>query len=164
MAAMHMHCSIIYAGAPVYQIITYFILIACRSLTSSSTSGKTAADIFRVMMSSVVTTMEATDWSVSLRMDTPTLQSKEPLVQAVLASCAVNLQWAKPETDKDTVVARYMNYQYHNSLGCKQPPGLDVNQSLIAQDALWPMYMYCMFPYFHNIHSSIFTICLSYRH
>ena len=26
----------------------------------------------------------------------------------------------------------------HNSLGCEQPPGLDVNQSLIAQDAFLP--------------------------
>ena len=27
----------------------------------------------------------------------------------------------------------------HNSLGCEQPLGLDVNQLPIAQDAFWPM-------------------------
>ena len=27
----------------------------------------------------------------------------------------------------------------HNSLGCEQPPGLDVNQSLIAQDVFLPI-------------------------
>ena len=59
-------------------------------------------DILRSVMSSAVTTVEATDWSVSLRMDTPTLQSKEPLVQAVLASCALNVQWATPDSVEDT--------------------------------------------------------------
>ena len=51
--------------------------------------------MIRSMMSSAVTIAEATDWSVSMRMDTPTLQSKEPLVQAMLASCAANLQWSQ---------------------------------------------------------------------
>ena len=27
----------------------------------------------------------------------------------------------------------------HNSLGCEQPPGLDVNQSLNVQDEFWPI-------------------------
>ena len=38
------------------------------------------------------------------------------------------------------VVCMYMRIpENHNSLGCEQPPGLDVNQSLIAQDAFWPI-------------------------
>lgn len=68
-------------------------------------------DVLRKMMSSAVTTVEATDWSISLRMDTPTLQAKEPLVQAVLASCTANLQWTPPETavtDRDTIIVRCM--------------------------------------------------------
>ena len=67
-------------------------------------------DILRSVMSSAVTTVEATDWSVSLRMDTPTLQSKEPLVQAVLASCALNVQWAKSHTaDDSATMVRYVS-------------------------------------------------------
>ena len=44
---------------------------------------------------------------------------------------------------------------YYNSLGCEQPPGLDVNQSLIAQDLFWPSALYvCM-----HVHMYM-SICL----
>ena len=62
-----------------------------------------------MMSSAVVTTVEASDWSISLRMDTPTLQSKEPLVQAVLASCAVNLQWVGPDSTHSHPILRCMS-------------------------------------------------------
>ena len=86
-------------------------VLFCRSAASLSTApGKYVPDLLRKMMSSAVTTVEATDWSVSMRMDTPTLQSKEPLLQAVLASCAANLQWNECETsDTSATFIRYIH-------------------------------------------------------
>ena len=52
---------------------------------------------------SMVTTIEASDWSILLRMDTPTLQSKEPVCRAVMASSVVNVQWS-PVHEGSTIV------------------------------------------------------------
>ena len=44
----------------------------------------------------------------------------------------------------------------HNSLGCKQPSGLDVNQSLNVQDAFRPILglISCMYIYIHALVTS----------
>ena len=52
---------------------------------------------------SMVTTLEASDWSVLLRMDAPTLQSKEPVCRAVMASGVANLQWSEVKEDSTTI-------------------------------------------------------------
>ena len=88
----------------------YIPAIFCRSATLPFPSGKGVSVLLRHMMSSAVTTVEATDWSVSLRMDTPTLQCKEPLVQAVVASCAGNLQWTDPSATNTTSSVRYTSH------------------------------------------------------
>lgn len=96
------------------QLLLYIYLhvrtvtIIYSSYRNPSSSVKGVPDILRmVMTSSAVTTMEATDWSMSMRMDTPTLQAKDPLVQAVSASCAINLQWTNPDTDNTSAIVRY---------------------------------------------------------
>ena len=38
----------------------------------------------------------------------------------------------------------------HNSLGCEQPLGLDVNQSPDAQDTFQPIYIVYMYMYIHE--------------
>ena len=52
---------------------------------------------------SVVTTVEVSDWSIQLRLDAGTLQSKEPVCRLVVASCAINAQWAAMQEDSTTV-------------------------------------------------------------
>ena len=52
---------------------------------------------------SMVTTVEVSDWSIQLRLDAGTLQSKEPVCRLVVASCAVNVQWIAMKEDSTTV-------------------------------------------------------------
>ena len=56
-----------------------------------------------VLPVSVVTTMEVSDWSIQLRLDAETLQSKEPVCRFVVASCAASVQWGVLEKDSTTV-------------------------------------------------------------
>lgn len=46
---------------------------------------------------SVVTTVEASDWSLQFRAESPSLQSKRPLVRGVMAACVGNVQWSHVE-------------------------------------------------------------------
>ncbi len=43
---------------------------------------------------SVVTTVEASDWSVQVRIMSPSLQSKGPVMRAVMASSVGHVQWS----------------------------------------------------------------------
>ena len=88
----------------IFEDCVYYCLHSVGSSSSPRRGG--VPDVRGLMMSSAVTTVEASDWSVSMRMDTPTLQSKEPLVQAVLASCAANLQWARPDSTHSHPIVR----------------------------------------------------------
>ena len=56
-----------------------------------------------VLPVSMVTTMEVSDWSIQLRLDAETLQSKEPVCRFVVASCATSVQWGALEKDSTTV-------------------------------------------------------------
>lgn len=56
-----------------------------------------------VLPVSMVTTMEVSDWSIQLRLDAETLQSKEPVCRFVVASCAASVQWGVLEKDSTTV-------------------------------------------------------------
>ena len=62
--------------------------------------------LLKEILSSTVSTMEATDCSLSVKMDAPALQAKEPLVQAALAICVANLQWSEPKAGTDTTIIR----------------------------------------------------------
>lgn len=44
---------------------------------------------------SVVTTVEASDWSLQCRTESLSLQSKSPLVRGVMAACVGNVQWSR---------------------------------------------------------------------
>lgn len=46
---------------------------------------------------SVVTTVEASDWSVQVRMSPTSLQSKGPVVRGVMAACVGHVQWSPLE-------------------------------------------------------------------
>ena len=85
-----------------------------KSRTSSSqASSSNALNNFHSLFAlpvSVVTTVEASDWSVQVRLDAVSLQSKEPVCRAVMAACAANVQWS-PVKDETTTI-RYM-YMLH---------------------------------------------------
>ena len=49
---------------------------------------------------SMATTLEASDWSVQLRPDAISLQSKEPLCRMVAAALVANIQW-EPWAEKE---------------------------------------------------------------
>ena len=73
--------------------------------TKSSSMSKILSRIFNLPLS-VVTTVEASDWSVQLRMDSSGLQSKEPFCRVVMAACAGNVQWNDPEEDEAKITIR----------------------------------------------------------
>ena len=50
---------------------------------------------------SVVTTLEASDWSVQLRPDAVSLQSKEPLCRAVAGALSASVQRELPQTKEE---------------------------------------------------------------
>ena len=54
---------------------------------------------------SVATTLEASDWSVQLRPDAISLQSKEPLCRLVSAAMVASVQWEPcPENQQTTAI------------------------------------------------------------
>ena len=52
---------------------------------------------------SVVTTVEASDWSLQCRTESPSLQSKRPLVRGVMAACVGNVQWSRVQDHSTSV-------------------------------------------------------------
>ena len=48
----------------------------------------------------VATTLEASDWSVQLRPDAVSFQSKEPLCRTVAGALVASVQW-EPQTEKE---------------------------------------------------------------
>ena len=73
--------------------------------TKSSTLSQLLSRIFNLPLS-VVTTVEASDWSVQLHMDSLGLQSKEPFCRVVMAACAGNVQWNDPKEDEAAITIR----------------------------------------------------------
>ena len=55
---------------------------------------------------SVATTLEASDWSVQLRPDAVSLQSKEPLCRLVAAALVANLQWEPCTENQHTTTVK----------------------------------------------------------
>ena len=52
---------------------------------------------------SVVTTVEASDWSVQVRMSASSLQSKGPVLRGVMAASVGHVQWSPLEDHTSTV-------------------------------------------------------------
>ena len=81
-------------------------LTALRSTTTSKESDKhlsfDGGGLFSLPVS-VVTTVEASDLSLQVRMDSPSLQSKEPVVRGVMAACVGNMQWSPVEDHTSSV-------------------------------------------------------------
>lgn len=68
--------------------------------TRKSFTGSNASLLARRILNlpvSVVTTVEASDWSLQVRVESPFLQSKQPVVRGVMAACMGNLQWSPVE-------------------------------------------------------------------
>ena len=55
---------------------------------------------------SVATTLEASDWSVQLRPDAVSLQSKEPLCRLVAAALVASLQWEPCAENQHTTTVK----------------------------------------------------------
>lgn len=84
-----------------------------RGGTDHTDAGSSLVDGILALPESVVTTVEASDWSIQARTDSPELQSsKRPLVRGVMATCVGNIQWSNAEdhtssirtTDRKSVV------------------------------------------------------------
>ena len=52
---------------------------------------------------SIVTSVEASDWSLQIRLDSPSMQSKGPLVRGVMAACMGNVQWSHVEDHTSSI-------------------------------------------------------------
>lgn len=52
---------------------------------------------------SVVTSVEASDWSVQVRTESPSLQSKQPLVRGVMAAGVGTVQWSRTQDNSTSV-------------------------------------------------------------
>ena len=59
----------------------------------------------------IVTTIEVSDCSVQVRLDTLAVQSKEPIGRAVMATCVANLQWSDAKEGSKT--AKSVNTGYY---------------------------------------------------
>lgn len=74
-----------------------------------------AAGLLVALPMSVVTTVEASDWSVQLRVDSPSLQSsKRPVVRGVMAACVGNIQWTPLEKDHASSLRYVLTESYRN--------------------------------------------------
>lgn len=77
-----------------------------KTTNTENASTNAALDLASLLFSlpvSMVTTVEASDLSLVVRMDTPTLQSKEPVYRVVMASGAANVQWNAVEEESTTI-------------------------------------------------------------
>lgn len=70
--------------------------------SSRNTAGSVAGVLFALPVS-VVTTVEASDWSLQVRVDSPSLQSKRPIVRGVMAACVGNVQWSPMEDHTSSI-------------------------------------------------------------
>lgn len=70
------------------------------------------SQIFNLPLS-VITTIEASDWSAQLHMDSPSLQSKEPFCCVGVASWAAYIHWNELTDKQDSITARLDNLSYN---------------------------------------------------
>ncbi len=71
--------------------------------TSKGTLGSSIPERILSLPVSVVTTMDASDCSLQIRMDSVSLQSKGPVARAVMAACVANMQWSPMEDNISSV-------------------------------------------------------------
>ena len=92
----------------VKQLMDNFRTKLHRSVSQKSTSVSMSQAFLSQLFAlpiSVATTLEASDWSVQLRPDAASLQSKEPLCRVVAATVVASVQWDPPtETERTTTV------------------------------------------------------------
>ena len=69
---------------------------------TKASSGLAAGLLFASPVS-VVTTVDASDWSLQVRMDAPLLQSKRPMLRGVMAACVGNVQWSPVEDNTSSI-------------------------------------------------------------
>lgn len=71
------------------------------SRTRSASDSPSLLSLFFAVPMSVVTTLEASDWSVQLRPDAISLQSKEPLCRAVAGALSASVQQELPRAKEE---------------------------------------------------------------
>ena len=76
------------------------------SRTKGATSSSNLLSQLFGLPVSVATTLEASDWSVQLRPDAVSLQSKEPLCRLVAAALVANLQWEPCAENQHTTTVK----------------------------------------------------------
>ena len=95
--------------------------VAMESVSSSSVGGISSSlgsvsSLIRALPLSVVTTVEASDWSVQVRTESLAVQSKRPLVRGVMASCVGNIQWSPVQDHASSIRQAHFflqNYTVH---------------------------------------------------
>lgn len=78
-------------------------LFKSRSRNSSKDSTASVVSVLFAFPVSVVTTVEASDWSIQVRVDSPLLPSKRPVMRGVMAACVGNVQWSPVENHTSSI-------------------------------------------------------------